>query len=175
MSYAFSFRTLALILSLETFLTGCNPDSYRTYVKAEELKMLENEPKASKPRQVAGVDLWAAGMPNRKYRILGVIHDVRRNIAWRLQSYDQDLAKSIKRAGGDGGIILMADSKVVDHLATNCSSFAPNNQECGDFSGALQRSDSSLEEVTVYSQNRESTNVPLEYKDSHVLVIKYED
>ncbi len=112
-------------------------------------------------------------MPNRKYRVLGVIHDVRRNLAWRLRTYNQDIARAISRAGGDGGIILMAESKVVDHQTTHCSSFAPNDQECGDSSGALRRPGNPSEEVTVYSENRESTSVPLEYKDSHILVIKY--
>lgn len=154
-------------------LTGCNPDSYRNYIKPEELQLLKNEPTAVMPKQIAGIDLWVTGMPARKYRILGVIHDVRRNLAWRLSSYYQDLAKVIRDAGGDGGIVLIADSKVVDRQVTHCSSFAADDQECGDSSGALQRSGDLSSEVTIYSQNRESTNVPLEYKDSHILVIKY--
>jgi len=47
--------------------------------------------------------------------------------------------------------------------------------EGGGASGASQRLGSPSEEVTVYSENRESTSVPLEYKDSHILVIKYLD
>ena len=165
--------TFMLCMLLPVFLIGCNSDSYRTIVQPEEALLLKAEPISNQSKQVAGIDLWITGVPNRKYKILGVIHDVRRNLSWRLSSYEQDLAKVIVRAGGDGGIVLLGDTKVVEHRGTHCSSFASNDQECGDFSGALQTSESTSEEVTIYSQNRESTNVPLEYKDSHIIVIKY--
>lgn len=174
MSQHVRFRLIALSFSVISSLMGCNPDSYRDYVKPEELSDLQKESKTSRFRKVGGVDLWSEGVPDRKYRILGVIHDVRRNLDWRLKSYDTDIAKAVQRAGGDGGIILMAESKVVDKYSDNCSSFAPNNQECGPDSGASSRVPQN-EEVTVYSENRESTSVPLEYKDSHILVIRYLD
>lgn len=175
MSNPFPVHPIVAGLLLMPALVGCNPDTFRDYVKPEELSDLRKEPKTTRFRQVGGVDLWSEGMPERKYRILGVIHDVRRNLGWRLSTYDQDIASAIRRAGGDGGIILMAESKVVERMATNCASFAPNDQECGDASGASQRLGSPSEEVTVYSENRESTSVPLDYKDSHILVIKYLD
>jgi len=169
------FRNMLASLLLTPALMACNPDTYRDFVKPQELSDLSKEPKTSRFRQIGGIDLWSEGMPNRKYKILGVIHDVRRNLGWRLSSYDQDIAASIRRAGGDGGIILLAESKIADRKATNCASFAPNDQECDSSSGASQRLEHPAEEVTVYSENRESTSVPLEYKDSRILVIRYLD
>lgn len=175
MSQHVRFRLIALSFSVISSLMGCNPDSYRDYVKPEELSDLQKESKTSSFRKVGGVDLWSEGVPDRKYRILGVIHDLRRNMKWRLESYDADIAKAVQRAGGDGGIILKAENKVVDKYSDNCSSFAPNNQQCGPDTGAASRGPNQVEEVTVYSENRESTSVPLEYKDSHILVIRYLD
>ena len=46
--------------------------------------------------------------------------------------------------------------------------------ECADkSSGASYRPEAPGSELTIYSENRDATQAPLEYRESHVLVVKY--
>jgi len=155
-------------------LASCGADQYGTTVKPGELDDLAKEPKAAQAQLVAGIDIWATGAPNRKYRILGVIHDRRRNYAWRMKTYYQDIANVARKAGGDGAVILLADSKIITRTDHCVSGMLPKS-ECDNASGASYSPEAPDQEATIYSENRESNETPLEYRDSHILVIKYLD
>lgn len=166
-------KYLPVILAVST-LASCNADRYRTTVKPQELADLAKEPKATQAMKVSGIDIWTTGAPGRAYRILGVIHDIRRNYAWRMKTYYQDIADVARRAGGDAAVILLADSKITTR-SENCVSDMLPKSECDEASGASYSPEAPNKELTVYSENRESNEAPLEYRDSHILVIKYID
>jgi len=113
---------------------------------------------------VAGIDLWIKGVPDKKYIILGVIQDKRRNMNYNPNVYNLDISKLVRKAGGDAAIILIAESKIVDEIAQGCGSSPGSlpNEHCEGGGGS-----------SIYSQNRESTDAPLEYRESHIMVIKY--
>lgn len=162
---------LPILVALSA-LAACNADRYRTTVKSQELADLAKEPKAAHAMQVSGIDIWTTGAPSRKYRVLGVIHDIRRNYAWRMKTYYQDIAKVAIKAGGDAAVILLADSKITTR-SENCVSGMLPRSECDEASGASYSPEAPNKELTVYSENRESNEAPLEYRDSHILVIQY--
>lgn len=166
------------LLYLLLFLAGlsaCVRDSYTTAVPVEELEKIRKEKTANHAEKVDGIDIWTVGVPGRKYKILGMIHDVRRNVPWRTRSYLGDIAHLTKKAGGDAAIVIIADSKLVYKMGMGCDASVEATENCKNAQGASLSEAAPGEEATIYSENIESTSVPLEYKDSRVLVIKYLD
>ncbi|CAI8765069.1 hypothetical protein KW114_12580 [Methylococcus capsulatus] len=156
-------------------LSACAMDTFTTGVPVDELEKVSGEKPAHHARNVDGVDIWTTGAPDRKYKILGMIHDVRRNVPWRTRTYLSDLAQATKKAGGDAAIIIIADSKLVYKMGMGCDASVETTEKCIHAQGASLSGAAPGEEATIYSENIESTSVPLEYKDSRVLVIKYLD
>jgi hypothetical protein len=60
-------------------------------------------------------------------------------------------------------------------MGMGCDASVEATEKCKHAQGASLSSAAPGEEATIYSENIESTSVPLEYKDSRVLVIKYLD
>lgn len=172
-----------LTLLFLLYLSACAKDTFKKNVPEQELAKVSEEKATSQAQTVDGIEIWSTGVPARKYRVLGIIHDVRRNEAWQINSYMNDIARATKKAGGDAAIIIIADSKSVYKMGVGCDASieatsdasATPRAECEHAEGASFSSQAPGEESTIYSQNRESTSVPLEYKDSHILVIKYLD
>ena len=165
-------RIILGILSI-VMVSGCAKDSFDRSMTQKEYKDLASETIVAKPNTVAGIDIWANGIPNKKYIVLGVINDKRKNAGFNQGSYNQTIAKLTKKAGGDAAIILLAESKIVDKVAQGCGS-SPGNWG-GEYceGGASSDPNSNGGSETVYSQNREATDAVLEYRVSHILVIKY--
>ncbi|QFY41654.1 hypothetical protein F6R98_02620 [Candidatus Methylospira mobilis] len=160
--------TLSLIM-----VSGCAKDSFDRSMTQKEYKDLSSETVAVKPVTVAGIDIWDKGVPNKKYIVLGVINDKRRNVGYSQDSYNQSIAKLTQKAGGDAAIVLLSESKIVDTVAQGCGS-SPGNQGGENCAGGASGDPSAPGgSETVYSQNREATDAVLEYRVSHVLVIKY--
>ncbi|QXP82666.1 hypothetical protein [Methylococcus sp. Mc7] len=157
-------------------LSACAPrDTFRTAIPPEELEKVGEEKPAHHAQNVDGVDIWTTGAPDRKYKVLGMIHDVRRNIPWRTQSYLGDIAHLTKKAGGDAAIVIIADSRLIYKMGMGCDASVEATEKCEHAEGASLSGAAPGEEATVYSENIESTSVPLEYKDSRILVIRYLD
>lgn len=165
-------RIILGVLSL-IMVSGCAKDSYDRSITQKEYKDLSSEAVAVKPTTVAGIDIWDKGVPNKKYIVLGVINDKRKNAGYSQDSYNQTIAKLAKKAGGDAAIVLLSESKVVDQVAQGCGS-SPGNRSGEDCAGGASSDPYAPGgSETVYSQNREGTDAVLEYRVSHVVVIKY--
>ncbi|MEW6038764.1 MAG: hypothetical protein AB1648_11015 [Pseudomonadota bacterium] len=156
-------------------LSACAKDTFMTTVPPEELKKVGEEKPQHYATSVDGIDIWTTGIPDRKYKVLGMIHDVRRNNPLATQSYLGDIARITKNAGGDAAVIILAHSKVTYKMGMGCGVSVEATEKCEHAEGASLSSAAPGEEATIYSQNIESTSVPLEYKDSRILVIKYLD
>jgi hypothetical protein len=162
------FLTASLVL-----LSACTTDRFRSNVKPQEMQELSQQAVSSEHLNVAGIDIWSKGVPDKKYIILGVIHDKRRNATFKLDTYNQDIAKLVKKSNGDAAVILIAESKKVDYIAQGGGSSLGNAQQDGEGGGASLDPYAPGMSNTIYSENRESTDAPLEYRESHVLVVKY--
>lgn len=60
--------------------------------------------------QIAGVDVWSFGKPNRPYRVIGIIEDTRPGGIIPMARRASVVAHEAKRNGGDG-IIIIDESK----------------------------------------------------------------
>jgi hypothetical protein len=165
-------RIFLSVLSIMMF-SGCANDVYDRSITEKEYKALTSETSASKPNTVAGIDIYDQGVPDKKYIVLGIVTDKRRNFDFNKNSYNRDIAKIAKKAGGDAAIILLAESKIVDQIAQGCDSSPGGQDDQNCNGGASIDPHSPTGFSTVYSENREPTDGLLEYRVSHVLVIKY--
>ena len=161
-----SQRLLTSLISIAV-IAGCafsGNDKWDRALTEADYQALKNEPVAQSALKVQGVDLWTTGLPNRKYSVLGAITDKRRNVGYSQTAYLQDVAGYIKKAGGDGGIVLNAESKVIDRIAQGCGASPGNksNERCGN--GNFN---------AFYSPNIEGTDGPLEYRVSHIVIVHY--
>lgn len=160
-----------LMILMSAFVSSCAWDRYQTNVDPKELAALAREPVVTHAEKVSGVDLWASGLPNRKYKILGIIRDKRR--AWRFKTFYQDIAEITKKEGGDAAIIVLADSRTFVKTEHCISGMLPQSACDDKSSGASFNPEAPGSEMTIYSENRESNQAPLEFRESHILVIKY--
>lgn len=154
-------------------LSACATDRYSTAVSPQDLKAIAQEPVEAAPIQVAGIDIWDSGVPARKFKVLGIIQDVRRNVGYDQRDFYNDIATITRKHQGDGAVIVLQDSKTTTG-AEDCLSGTLTASECADeSSGASYSPESPSGELTIYSENRESNQAPLEYRESHALVVKY--
>ena len=160
-------------VALAALLSACAVDRYYTAVSSDDLKDLTQEPVAAEAINVSGIDIWTTGVPVRHYKVLGVIHDIRRNAGYTREKYYADIARITTKVHGDGAIIVLADSKTTIR-SEECISGMLTESECADLkSGGSFRAEDPVHEASIYSENRESNQAPLEYRESHILVIKY--
>lgn len=163
----------ALIAGIAGLLSACATDRYSTSVNPQDLKAIAQEPVESLPVQVAGIDIWDSGVPGRRFKVLGIIRDVRRNVGYDQRDFYDDIATITRKHLGDGAIIVLQDSKTTIETE-DCVSGALTPSECADeSSGASYSPEAPGGELTIYNENRRSNQSPLEYKESHALVIKY--
>jgi hypothetical protein len=160
-------RIVLGLISGFSLLDGCSMprDRLDRSIDQKDYQALANEKVAQKPVSVMGVDIWKSGVPNHKYTVLGMVTDKRKNADFNQSEYELDISRFIRKAGGDAGIVLLSNSKVEDKVAQGCgasigNSSSPDGCPGGDFS-------------TFYSANIEGTNGPIEYKISHIVIIKY--
>lgn len=147
-------------------VAGCalpGNDKWDRALTESDYEALKNEPVADHATRVLGIDLWSTGLPNKQYSVLGAVTDKRRNAGFSASAYQQDIVNYIKKAGGDGGIILNSESKVIDKMAQGCGASPGNasNLRCNSSFNAF------------YSPNIEGTDGPLEYRISHIVIIRY--
>jgi len=150
------------IMMLLLTLTACNTtEVFSKKVGQDELNKINSEKVAEAATRVDGIDIWEKGIPARKYKTLGMIHYSRRNKLVDHQRYLSDIASETKKVGGDAAIIILQDSVIVDKKDQPYES-GVNEPNPGDVK-------------IMYTLERESKSVPLEYKQSNILVIKYLD
>jgi hypothetical protein len=165
-------RIFLFFLSI-IMVSGCARDQFDRSITKQAYKDLSEETIELKPVTVAGIDIWDKGIPDRKYIVLGAINDKRRSAGFNQNSYNQTIAKIAKKAGGDAAIILLAESKIKEQIAQGCGS-SPGNSSGEYCQGGASNDPYAFGGFnTVYSENRESTDAPLEYRISQVLVVKY--
>ena len=146
---------------------GCAKDRFDKGLTEKEYEELAVESVSNKPISVAGIDLWDKGLPNKKYTVIGVVSDKRRVGTFDQTVYKSDMSKLVRKLGGDAGIIIKADTVVVNKVAQGCGS-SPTNYN-GEYCGENGMAD-------LFSEgggNREGTNATIEKRLSHVVVIKY--
>jgi hypothetical protein len=163
----------ALIAGIAGLLSACATDRYSTAVNPQDLKAIAQEPVEARPIQVAGIDIWDSGVPSKKFKVLGIIRDVRRNVGYDQRDFYNDISTITRKHRGDGAIIVLQDSKTTIDTE-DCVSETLTPSECADeSSGGSYSPEAPSGELTIYNENRQSNQAPLEYRESHALVVEY--
>ena len=164
-----------LLILIGVLLAGCASDQFRSEVRSDEMRDLAALPILKIPFRKSAIDFWLKGVPARKYTIIGVIDDRRRENPFMQKSFYADIAGLVKEKGGDAAIDLLAEDSVETMIANDCRESPGSQNFCGDDSGASLSRFAPGNEQTIYSLNRDATSAPIRYKDTHLLVIRYAD
>jgi len=105
-------KTASLIplFALCILIAGCASTNYTTFEGGREV-----EGTGGTKKTVDGIDIWNNGSPPRKFKIIGIIDDVRRQSLLGMAGYESALAKKAKEAGGDAIVFLDSHSDVVGY------------------------------------------------------------
>ena len=93
-----------MLLAVCILIAGCASTNYSTF---EGGRVIEGT--GGTKKTVEGMDIWNNGSPPRKYKIVGIIDDVRRDALIQMSLQEKALVKKAREAGGDA--ILFLDSK----------------------------------------------------------------
>jgi len=146
-------RAIVLFAALAAALSACVTTNYKPYEGAA-VQMGTGGARTS----IAGVDLWEDGTPPRKYLVVGIIDDKRRNEALDRSSFHGDIAKKVKENGGDAAIIL------------GRSELFRGTVNTGNTYGTVTKANAKSANVQAYSTG---VGIPLYDVNSKIQVIKY--
>jgi hypothetical protein len=99
-----------LILML---LAGCASTTYMPY----EALQTEFQGQGGTRETINGVDFWYNGDPPRRFRVLGVISDVRAGGAIPQGMLKPSVANETKKRGGDAVVYLGGSTSVTGHFS----------------------------------------------------------
>jgi hypothetical protein len=164
-----------LLILIGVLLAGCASDQFRAEVSSDEMRDVAALPVLKMPFRKEGIDFWLKGVPSRKYTIIGVIDDRRRENPFMQKFFYRDIAELVREKGGDAAIDLVSEDSVETMIANDCHESPGSGNFCDDDSGASWSRFAPGNEETIYSLNRDATSAPLKYRDTHLLVIRYAD
>jgi hypothetical protein len=83
-----------------------------------------------------GIDFWTTGAPPRRYRVLGILTDTRRDRRIAAESFPSDVAEKVKEVGGDA-VLYLTESKdfVGTYSAANATATTYGNSTHASGSG----------------------------------------
>jgi hypothetical protein len=120
-------------------------------------------------KTVDGIDIWNNGTPPRKFKVIGIIDDVRRQSLIGMAGYEGALVKKAKEAGGDGIIFLDSHSELVGYYNSGESGTAHTTGSAYGYGNTAY-----YQGQTTY-QSYGSTTSAIRNKVTKVAVIKYVD
>jgi hypothetical protein len=153
-----------ILLVLCVFASGCASTHYSTF---EGGRIIEGT--GGTKKTVEGIDIWKLGTPPRKFRIIGIIDDKRRQSLIGMASYESTIVKKAKEAGGDGVIFLDSRKEIVGYYNPGTSGTARTTGTANSYGGNTQ-----YQSTTTY-QTRGSTSTAMVDKISTIAVIEYVD
>jgi hypothetical protein len=104
-------RRLIIVFVLCLLVAGCASTNYSSFEGGGVV-----EGTGGTKKTVDGVDIWNNGSPPRKFKVIGIIDDVRRQSLIGMAGYEAALAKKAKEAGGDAIIFLDSHSELVGYF-----------------------------------------------------------
>lgn len=153
-----------MILVICVFASGCASTHYSTF---EGGRIIEGT--GGTKKTVDGIDIWNLGTPPRKYRIVGIIDDKRRQSLIGMAGYESTLVKKAKEAGGDGIIFLDSRKEIVGYYDSGSTGTARTTGTAYSYGGNTQ-----YQSKTTY-QSSGSTSTAMIDRISTIAVIEYVD
>jgi hypothetical protein len=158
------FKNPIFIFSMCLLFAGCASTNYSTF---EGGKVIEGT--GGTKRTVDGIDIWNDGSPPRKFKVIGIIDDARRQSQIEMAGFEDALVKKAKEAGGDGIMFLDSHSELVGYY---------NSGETGTATttgSAYAYGNTAFYHGQTTYQDSGSVSVPIRNKVTKVAVIKYVD
>ena len=109
---------LPCLLWCSILLAGCTTAEYTVFEYRNGSKIIEGE--GGSKRVVAGVEIWDAGDPPHRYRIMGMIRVSDYDMATVNNSMLRAISEQVRRAGGSAAILLTSNGGMrgaVDSMA----------------------------------------------------------
>lgn len=101
---------LTAVFALCLLAAGCASTNYSAF---EGGRVVEGT--GGTKKTVEGIDIWNNGSPPRKFKVIGIIDDVRRQSLIGMAGYEGTLVKNAREAGGDAIIFLDSRSDLVGY------------------------------------------------------------
>jgi hypothetical protein len=160
------------LLLIGSFLSGCAVDRYQNALNPQEQADLSRKKSGEPTQLLGGVAIYAHGVPSGPYEVLGVLHDKRRVAGYSETNFIEEIARVTREHGGNTAVILGRESRTEADLRVDCAAALSTSNICNGGQGASSSTGAPDGEASIYSQNRNSVNEPLEYRDSAVVVIR---
>jgi hypothetical protein len=100
-------KILSTLLFATVLLCGCSSTNFTEYRGPAVV-----QGNGGTVRVVDGIDFWENGNPDRKFKILGVIDDSRRDGIFTGSGRDSAIAKVARERGGDAVILVDSDREL---------------------------------------------------------------
>lgn len=138
-----------LVTIATVFLTSCSSTQFTEYKSSEVY-----QGRGGSVRTVNGIEIWSVGLPERKFKVIGVVDDTQRDAmngnglltgmlqqSMQSSSRDSHLASQAKVHGGDAVIIMkQSDSLKGYNISGNAMLNNYGSYETGNFDGTASAS-----------------------------------
>jgi hypothetical protein len=153
-----------LLFVLCVLVAGCASTNYSAF---EGGRVVEGT--GGTKKTVDGIDIWNNGSPPRKFKVIGIIDDSRRQTLIGMAGYEGALVKKAKEVGGDAIIILDAHSEIVGYYNSGGSGTATTT------GSAYGVGNTAYYQGNTTYQSYDSTTSAIRNKLTKAAVIKYVD
>ena len=153
-------------------ISGCAVDRYQNALSPQEQADLKQKKTGNPTRMIGEIAIYEHGIPKGSYEVLGVLHDKRRVAGYSESGFFDEIARITREHGGNTAVILGREGRTEADLRVDCNSALSTSNICNGGQGASKSAGAPDGEASIYSQNRNSVNEPLEYRDSSVVVIR---
>jgi hypothetical protein len=153
-----------LLFAVCAILAGCASTKYSPF---EGGRVVEGT--GGTKKTVDGIDIWNNGTPPRKFKIIGIIDDVRRQSLVGMIGYEGAPVKKARQEGGDGIVFLDSHSELTGYYNSGESGTARTTVSAYGYGNTAY-----YQGQTTY-QGYGSTSTAIRDKITKVAVIKYVD
>jgi len=150
------------MVALCLLVGGCASTNYSAF---EGARVVEGT--GGTRKTVDGIDIWNNGTPPRKFKVIGIIDDVRRQSLIGMAGYQSALIKKAKEAGGDAIIFLDSHSELVGYYNSGESGTTRTTGSAFGYGNTVY-----YQGNTTYQTSGSTTSV-IRDKVTKVAVIKY--
>ena len=165
------FLGLALLM-MGSVISGCAVDRFYSTLSPEEQADLKQKKTGNPTRMIGEVAIYEHGIPKGPYQVLGVLHDKRRVAGYSESSFLDEIVRVTQEHGGNTAVILGRESGTKAEHRVDCNASLSISNICNGGQGASQSAGAPDGEASIYSQNRNSVNQPLAFRDSVVVVLQ---
>ena len=147
-------------------------DRFYSTLNPEEQADLNHKKTGNPTQMIEGIAIYEHGIPKGSYEVLGVVHDKRRVAGYSESSFLDEIVRTTREHGGNTAVILGREGRTEANLRVDCKAALSTSNTCNGAQGASQSAGAPDGEASIYSQDRNSVNQPLAFRDASVVVLR---